>query len=407
MNTRKAFVPKIYAACLLVLGATLAACSDYTLNSQTVAPTATVGITTRAALPTPIPLQPSDKYGKTNVTASLAGSGSTLAQPLYAKWFEQYKAVSPGVSLTYNGNGSGGGRTDFTTLVTDWGGSDAPLRDPELQAAKGGTTVHIPTAIGAVVATYNLPGVTTPLRLSGDTLARIYLGEIKTWNDPAIKNDNADANLPATAIKPVIRSDNSGTSEIFTRYLSVVSPTFRDVVGPPTLDAQNKSVLPKWAATKVAYVTGKNNDEVIQQTKANEGAIAYTEYAYAVTNKLPVASIRNQAGRFIAPSVAATQAAVAGAQIPDDFRFFVVNADSEDAYPIAGFTWIMVYQNMAKGRTPSLEKAQALANFLWWAIHDGQKANADLLYAPLPSNLLPRLEQALLRLTYNDQPLLK
>ena len=311
----------------------------------------------------------------------LTGAGATFPYPLYSKWFDSY-AAKTGVKINYQPIGSGGGIRQLSEQTVDFGASDAPMKDDELAKAKGGAILHYPMTLGAVVITYNLPEVKRPLRLTGDVIADIYAGKITKWNDSRIAALNPGVALPGTDILVVHRSDGSGTSFIFTDYLSTVSPTWAS--GP----GRGKEV--QWPTGLGA----KGNDGVAGQVSQMAGAIGYVELAYANQNKLAVAQLRNAAGRFVAPSTQSVTAAAAGVakKLPanTDYRISIVNAPGKDAYPISSFTWILVYQNMADAA-----KAKKLNDFIRWAIHDGQAMAPALDYAPLPSNVVKALDRRL------------
>ena len=308
----------------------------------------------------------------------LTGAGATFPYPLYSKWFATY-ATTTGVKINYQSIGSGGGIRQLSEQTVDFGASDAPMTDAELAKAKGGPILHIPTVLGAVVVTYNVPGAPAALRLGGDVVADIFLGKITKWNDARITGLNPGATLPETDILVVHRSDGSGTTFIFTDYLSAVSPAWQS--GP----GKGKEV--QWPAGLGA----KGNEGVAGQVKQTPGAIGYVELAYAKQNGLATASIRNAAGQFVAPSIAAVTAAAAGAAStlpPDtDFRISIVNAPGAEAYPISSFTWLLVYRN-----SPDAEKGRKLVAFLKWALHDGEQFATSLDYAPLPPAIVSRLD---------------
>ncbi len=304
----------------------------------------------------------------------LTGAGATFPAPIYQKWFYDY-AQKTGVKINYQSIGSGGGIRQLSEGTVDFGASDGPMSDQEMAQAKGGPVLHFPTVIGAVAITYNLPGVPSGLKLTGDVIARIFQGKITKWNDPAIAALNPGAKLPAQDILVVHRSDGSGTTYIFTDYLSSVSPGWRASPG------KGKEV--QWPVG----LGGKGNEGVAGQVKQTPGALGYVELAYAVENKLPVAAVQNAAGKFLQPSLQGATAAAAGVAkaLPatTDFRISIVNAPGADAYPISSFTWLLVYQN-PKDAT----RARKLIDFITWALHDGQKEVESLNYAPLPPNMI-------------------
>jgi len=313
--------------------------------------------------------------------ADLTGAGATFPAPIYQKWFYDY-AQKTGVKINYQSIGSGGGVRQISEQTVDFGASDGPMSDAELANAKGGAILHIPTVLGAVALTYNAAGVPTGLKLTGDVIADIYLGKITKWNDARITRLNPGVKLPDSDILVVHRADASGTSYIFTDYLSSISPAWK--AGP----GKGKDV--QWPVG----LGGKGNEGVSGQVKQTPGAIGYVELAYAKQNKLPYALVRNQAGRFVAPSIEGATAAAAGVAkgLPanTDFRISIVNAPGATAYPISSFTWILIYQNQRDAA-----KSAKLLQFLRWALHDGQKEVASLDYAPLPENIVRMLDQRL------------
>ena len=319
----------------------------------------------------------------------LQGAGATFPNPLYQKWLSEYGKLRPNVRIDYQSIGSGGGIKQIQAQTVDFGASDAPMKDEDLKAAPG-EILHIPTVLGAVVLTYNLPGMSQPLRFAPDVIADIFLGRIKKWNDPRIKADNPNANLQATDVVVVHRSDGSGTSAVFTDYLSKVSEEWKTKVGTGT--------SPNWPVG----VGGKGNEGVTGQIKNTPNTIGYVELAYASKNNLPVALIKNKAGQFMEPSFDAVTAAAAEsvANTPEDLRVSIVDAAGQQAYPISSYTYILAYKdqnNAAKGK--------ALVDFLWWGIHDGEQFAKDLQYAPLPPEIVKRAETKLNSMTSGGQPL--
>ncbi|HEX2778506.1 MAG TPA: phosphate ABC transporter substrate-binding protein PstS [Gemmatimonadaceae bacterium] len=314
-------------------------------------------------------------------SVDLTGAGATFPYPLYSKWFDAY-AAKTGVKINYQSIGSGGGIRQLSEQTVDFGASDAPMKDEELAKAKGGAVLHYPMTMGAVTITYNLPSVKRPLRLTGDVVADIFLGKIVKWNDARIAALNHGVALPDADVLVVHRSDGSGTSFIFTDYLTSVSPAW--AAGP----GKGKEV--QWPVG----IGAKGNEGVAGQVSQIAGAIGYVELAYANQNKLAVAQLRNAAGNFVAPSTQSVTAAAAGVAktLPanTDYRISIVNAPGKDAYPISSFTWILVYRNMADAT-----KAKKLNDFLRWAIHDGQKLGPALDYAPLPANVVKALDKRL------------
>ena len=317
------------------------------------------------------------------------GAGATFPYPIYSKWFDEYTKIDPEVRFNYQSIGSGGGIRQISERTVDFGATDGPMTDEQLKKAPG-EILHIPTVLGAVVATYNLPGQ-PKLNFTGELLADIFLGKITQWSDDRIKALNPSANLPNQPIVVVHRSDGSGTTFIWVDYLSKVSSGWTQKVG--------KGTSVNWPVG----LGGKGNEGVAGQVKNTPGALGYVELAYAITNKLPAAAVKNQAGKFVEATIESTTAAAAGAasNMPDDFRVSLTNAPGDQAYPIASFTWLLVYrdqQNEAKGK--------ALVKFLWWAIHDGQKYPGALLYAPLPAPVVKQLEARIKQITFSGKPLL-
>jgi phosphate transport system substrate-binding protein len=309
------------------------------------------------------------------------GAGATFPQPIYTKWFDTYSKVDTSVRFNYQGIGSGGGQKQILSETVDFGASDGPMSDDNLAKAPR-TLWHIPTVAGAVVVSYNLPG-NPKLKLDGATLAGIYLGKITKWNDPAISAQNSGVDLPAQDIVVVHRSDGSGTSYIFTDYLSSVSSEWKEKVG------KNTSV--NWPVG----LGGKGNAGVTGQVKQSPGAIGYVELAYAKQNSLPYADMKNSSGAYIAPSIESVVEALATATIPEDFRFSMVNPPGANAYPIAGATWLLVYQQQKDAA-----KGKKLVEFLKWAYTDGEKMAASLDYAPLPDNVQDRVLKRIAQISY-------
>ncbi len=321
----------------------------------------------------------------------IQGAGATFPNPLYQKWFTEYNKAHANVKFDYSSLGSGAGINQISSRTVDFGGSDAPMKDAQLKAAPG-EILHIPTVLGAVVITYNLPSVTTDLKLTPEAVAGIFLGKITKWNDPAITSQNAGVSLPDAAITVVHRSDGSGTSFVFTDYLSKISPEWKDKVG---------------ADTSVQWPAGggeKGNEGVTGRVKGTPNSIGYVELIYAEENKLPVAPIRNPAGRFVRPSLDSTTAAAASVsgQMPDDLRVSITNAPGDDAYPIASFTYLLVYKEQQDE-----QKGKQLVDFMWWAIHDGEQMAKDKLFAPLPNEVVKKAEAKIQSITFQGKPLRK
>jgi phosphate transport system substrate-binding protein len=321
----------------------------------------------------------------------LNGAGATFPYPIYSKWFNDYVKVDPSVRFNYQSIGSGGGIKQITEQTVDFGASDGPLSDEQLKAAPG-HLLHFPTVMGAVVLTYNVEGVGTGLKLTPDAIAGIYLGTIAKWNDPALAKDNPGVKLPSKDIVVAHRADGSGTTYIFTDYLSKVSPEWEKKVGTST------SV--NWPVG----LGGKGNEGVTGIVKQTPDSIGYVELIYALSNKLPFADVKNQAGVFVKPSLQSVTAAAAGyaKEMPADFRVVITNAAGADAYPISGMTWLLVYE---KQKDPA--KGKKLVEFLQWMMHDGQKLAPELDYAPLPKPVVEKEMAQLAKVTTMDgKPLL-
>jgi len=352
---RNSFFKAIALLCLVPL----TACSKPEANKTTQA----------AVTAEPTPPQPQ--------TIAINGAGATFPFPLYSKWMADYNQLHPNVKINYQSIGSGGGIRQITAGTVDFGATDAPMNEEESKKAPR-KLLHIPTTLGSVVLTYNVEGVSEPLKLTAEAVSEIYLGKIKKWNDPKITKENKGVKLPAKEISVVYRSDGSGTTAVFTDYLAKVSPEFKEKVG------QGKSV--KWPVGLGA----KGNEGVTGQVKTTPATIGYVEFVYAKQNKMPFASLKNAAGNFVAPSIAATTAAAAGVDLPAELYASVTNAAGADAYPISAYTYLLVYEDLV-----DTTKGPALADFVWWATHDGQKACEPLDYSPLPAKVVTQVEAAL------------
>ncbi len=300
------------------------------------------------------------------------GAGATFPYPIYSKWFNEYAKVDPSVRFNYQSIGSGGGQKQILAQTVDFGASDGPMSDENLAKAPS-KLLHIPTVAGADVVSYNLPGNPT-LKLDGPTVAAIFIGTIRKWSDPAIVSQNPGVSIPDQDILVVHRSDGSGTTYIFTDYLSKVSPAWKEKVG--------KGTSVNWPVG----LGGKGNEGVSGQVKQSPGAIGYIELAYAKQNHLPYAAMKNSSGNYVTASIDSVTAALATAEIPDDFRFSMTNPPGAEAYPIAGTTWLLVYQNQTDAA-----KGRKLVEFLRWAYTEGEKMAASLDYAPLPENVQARV----------------
>jgi phosphate transport system substrate-binding protein len=329
------------------------------------------------------------REGGSTGTIKLQGTGATFPNPLYQKWMSEYGKLNPNVRIDYQSQGSGAGIKQIKEQTVDFGASDAPMSDEDLKSAPA-PILHIPTVLGAVVLTYNLQGINQPLRFSPDVIADIFLGKIKRWDDARIKADNPSVTLPAADISVVHRTDGSGTSAVFTDYLSKISAEWKSQVGTGT--------SPKWPVG----LGGKGNEGVTGQVKQTPNTIGYVELAYAVQNNLPVALIKNSSGNFVEPGLEAVTTAAAEAvnTTPEDLRVSITNAGGGQAYPIASYTYILVYQEQK-----DVVKGKALVDFLWWGIHDGERYAKDLQYAPLPPEIIKRAEQKINSISSGGKPL--
>jgi phosphate transport system substrate-binding protein len=306
------------------------------------------------------------------------GAGATFPFPLYSKWFNEYNKLHNDLQFNYQSIGSGGGIKQITERTVDFGASDAPMNDAELAKAPG--LLHVPMVLGADAVVGN--GIPDGLKLTPDALAEIFLGKIAKWNDAKIAALNPGAKLPDLAIAVVHRSDGSGTTAVFTDYLAKVSPEWKSTVGA------GKSV--KWPVG----LGGKGNEGVTGLVKATPGAVAYVELAYARQNNLPTVALKNADGQFVKPSIESTSEAAAGIEMPADYRVSITNAKGKGAYPISSFTYLLVYKDQQDS-----DKGKALQQFLWWAIHDGQKLAAPLDYAPLPKAVVAKVEATVKSIT--------
>ena len=309
---------------------------------------------------------------------TLNGAGATFPNPMYSKWFSEYSKQHSDVQINYQPIGSGGGIRQVTAGTVDFGASDMPMTDKQLQDAKG-KILNIPTVLGAVVPAYNIPGVSGEVKFTPEVLSGIFLGKISRWNDKAITSVNPDISFPDKEIIVVHRSDGSGTSFIWTDYLSKVSPDWKASVGADT------SV--KWPVG----MGGKGNEGVSGLVHQLSGSIGYVELIYAVQQKIPYGSVRNSSGNFVKASLESVTAAAASApKMPADFRVSITNAPGKEAYPISSFTWLLI-------PTPSKDgnKGKILHDFLGWMVSDGQQMTSSLTYAPLPDNVAAKVKEAI------------
>ena len=309
---------------------------------------------------------------------TLNGAGATFPYPMYSKWFSDYHTLHPDVEINYQSIGSGGGIRQVLAQTVDFGASDGPMTDQQLAEAKF-KILHIPTVLGAVVPAYNIPGVTGEIKFTPEALAGIFLGKISKWNDSAITSANPGINFPSTDIIVVHRSDGSGTTYIFTDYLSKVSPEWAS--GP------GKGTSVKWPVG----LGGKGNEGVAGQIRQLPGSIGYVELIYAVQNKIPYGVVRNAAGVYVKASLESVTAAAGSMKsMPADFRVSITNAPGKDAYPICSFTWLLIPE---VSKDPA--KGKILRDFLNWMVDEGQKETAALTYAPLPTNVAAKVKEAI------------
>jgi phosphate transport system substrate-binding protein len=306
---------------------------------------------------------------------TLNGAGATFPYPMYSKWFSEYHKLHSDVEINYQSIGSGGGIRQVLAGTVDFGASDGPMTDEQLAQAKT-KILHVPTVLGADVPAYNIPGVTAELKFTQEALAGIFLGKITNWNDKAIASANPDVKLPSDQIIVVHRSDGSGTTYIWTDYLSKISPEWQAQAG--------KGTSVKWPVG----LGGKGNEGVAGMIRQMQGSIGYIELIYAIQNKIPYGVVRNAAGNFVKASLESVTAAAASApKMPADFRVSITNAPGKDAYPVSSFTWLLI---PVQSKDPA--KGKILADLLNWIVNDGQKMAADLAYAPLPPSVAAKVK---------------
>jgi len=306
---------------------------------------------------------------------TLNGAGATFPYPMYSKWFSKYHDAHPDIQFNYQSIGSGGGIRQVLAGTVDFGASDGPMSDEQLAQAKI-KILHVPTVLGADVPAYNIPGVTGELKFTQEALAGIFLGKITSWNDPAIAKANPDVKLPNDQIIVIHRSDGSGTTYIWTDYLSKISLDWQSQAG--------KGTSVKWPVG----LGGKGNEGVAGMIRQMQGSIGYVELVYAVQNKITYGSVRNAAGEFVKASLDSVTAAAASVKnMPADFRVSITNAPGKDAYPISSFTWLLI-----PAQSKDAAKGKIIADFLSWMVDDGQKMTADLTYAPLPESVVTKVK---------------
>jgi phosphate transport system substrate-binding protein len=325
-------------------------------------------------------------------SGTLTGAGSTFVNPLMSKWSKEYNTLHPDIKINYQSIGSGGGRQQFIAKTVSFGASDAPMSDEQITQAGGPeNVVHVPVSQGSVVVAYNLEGMSKQLRFSPATIAGMFLGDIKLWNDPKIAADNPGVMLPAKPVLVVHRSEGSGTTDIFTDYLSKVSADWKSKVG--------RGASVQWPGG----IGAQGNEGVANQIKNTVGGVGYVELAYAKQNKIPYGSVKNKAGNYVDPDPKnVTNATASFKDIPPDLRFSITDQPGAQAYPIAGTVWLLLYKNQTDA-----SQGKLVITFVQWAIHDGQKYAVDLDYAPLASNLVQKSDAALRSITCGGQPCLK
>ncbi|MBN1620211.1 phosphate ABC transporter substrate-binding protein PstS [candidate division WOR-3 bacterium] len=317
------------------------------------------------------------------------GAGATFPFPLYSKMFDEYSRIR-GPKVNYNAIGSGGGISQLIEKTVDFGGTDAPMKEEELSKA-GAEIIHVPICLGAVVLSYNLPD-NPPLNLTAEVIAQIFLGEITKWNDPKITEINAGISLPNTEIIVVHRSDGSGTTYIFSDYMTKVSRDWAQKVGT------GKSL--EWPVG----IGANGNPGVAGQISSTPGAIGYTELIYALSNSMPVASVRNKAGKFIVPTIESVSAS-ADVNLPKDMIVSLTDTEAEDGYPISGFTWIILYRDQNYGERDE-KRAKELVNLLWWMTHEGQVYCEELHYAPIPQKAVEQVEDLIKLVNFGGKELI-
>jgi phosphate transport system substrate-binding protein len=395
----------VLTSLLLVASSVLSACSTKTTTTQTTQPTTTattMGTITTTKTSATIASSSTTTTGSPTTTPAttstttlpivpLNGAGATFPNPLYTKWFTEYSKLT-GININYQAVGSGAGINQITAGTVDFGASDGIMTDAQVAAAQaaGGPILHIPMTIGPVAITYNLPTLgNTQLKLTGDVLAKIYLKDITNWNSPAIAALNPGVALPDLRIAVVHRADSSGTTYIFTNYLSKINTEWANNIGNAT------------AVNWIGDIGGTGSAGVAGQVKQIPGAIGYVELTYVLQNNMVYALLQNSSGNYIAPSLDSASQAAVGVTLPDDMKVMLTNSSNANAYPIVGFTWILVYQHQT-----DKVKGTELVNMLWWAIHDGQTFNNGLTYPQLPTAAVTKAEAEIKSITFQGQSLL-
>lgn len=355
---------------LIVITLSLAACGGGESNTTNTGETKTPTDGQPMAAPLQVDL-------KNNV--GLTGSGASFPAPLYQNWFVKLNEVVPKIQVNYQSVGSGAGVEQFTKNTVDFGASDVAMKDEEIAKVSKGVLM-LPMTAGSIVMAYNLPGV-EGLKLSQSNLAEIALGKINKWNDPKLVKDNPEAKLPDSPITFVHRSDGSGTTGVFTKYLSAISPDWKSSIG------DGKSV--QWPTSKGTFIGGKGNEGVTASIQQNQGALGYVEYGYAKNNGLTMASLQNKAGQFVEPNEASAAETLATVELPPDLRAFITNPDGEKSYPIVTYTWMLVFK-----KYDDPEKAKAMEAMIQYGLTEGQKQSAALGYVPLPATVVEKVAAA-------------
>jgi phosphate transport system substrate-binding protein len=308
---------------------------------------------------------------------TINGAGATFPYPIYSKWFSEYHNLHPDIQFNYQSIGSGGGIRQVQAGTVDFGATDGPMTDEQIQQSRV-KVLHLPTVLGSVVPAYNIPGINAEVKFTPDVLADIFLGKITNWNDPKIAKANSGVNFPNQTITVVHRSDGSGTTYIWTDYLSKVSPDWQNQVG--------KGTSVKWPIG----LGGKGNEGVAGSIRQLPGSIGYIELIYALQNKIPFGVVQNSSKNFVKASLASTTAAAAGVKMPADFRVSITNPPGKDAYPIASFTWLLIPTHPADAK-----KGQIIKDFLYWMLDKGQTMVEALSYAPLPKDVVDKQKAAI------------
>lgn len=392
-NTNTAAPAATTAAAGTTTAATTAAVATTAATTTTAAATTSAGSTAAAGSDSTLPTG----ITAASLTANLNGSGSTLVNPALKVWQTEFGKIAGGVKVNYPGGGSGQGRSDFLTGKTDFGVSDVQVTAAEAQQNNKQLTdiIQIPSTLAAVVLTYNLPGV-SDLNLTPEVIGAIYTGKITKWDDAKIKADNASVKLPSLDIKFAVRSDSSGTSDVFSGYLVAISPAFSAAIGGKS------SGQPKWETAGINVTTAAGNDGVAGLVKQTAGTIGYTEVAFALQNSLTYATVKNSAGKFVKPTLENISAAAASAKPDDNLKIILVNQPGDTSYPIATTTYFLLNKTYADAA-----KGQAIVSFVWYAIHKGGTDAKTANYAPLPASIISLAEARLKTITAGGSPIIK